>query len=186
MNTEHIYTLINKYWDCETSVAEEKELRTFFSGNAVPEDLKQFIPLFEYIVQEKSVSLSPDFDARLQAALEKESPKTKNVSISTFAPIMRIAASVLLIIGLGVSLFFIFKENNNPYFADTSTSHNTNDALLEATYALEKLSDALQLSESASIKTIQHIEDLDIDWASLDSLHRMDKETEINKDKISL
>ncbi len=187
MNTEHIYTLINKYWNCETSVAEEAELKAFFSGNSVPDDLKHYIPLFGYVAQEKAVSLSAGFDAKLNAAIEAKAAENKNPVLRAFAPLLRIAASVLLILGLGIGLFFISKENNdNAYFAETS-SQSVNDALLEAGHALEKLSHALQLSESASIKTIQHIEELDIDWASLDAPQQpANPETETENEKISL
>lgn len=181
MNTERIYTLINKYWDGETSVAEEKELRAFFSGNTIPEDLKHYIPLFGYVAHEKSVLPSAGFLEKLNRAIG-ETQESKKTTIRAFAPMLRIAASVLLIFGLGISLFFLSKENNQPYFAETST----NDALSEATYALEKLSHVLQLSELASMETLQHIEELDIDWAFLDSLQLMDPENETENKKISL
>ena len=31
MNNERIYTLLEKYWNCETSVSEEQELQAFFN-----------------------------------------------------------------------------------------------------------------------------------------------------------
>ncbi len=43
----------------------------------------------------------------------------------------------------------------------------------QATYALEKLSNALQVSEAASMQTIRDIDDLNIDWSSIDSLSNL-------------
>lgn len=171
MNTERIHTLLNKYWNCETSVSEEKELQDFFSEKTVPEDMEQYIPLFSYRKVQQSMQLSPDFDRKLELAMEGKSPKDKYVTIRIFAPFLRIAASVLLIAGLAVSLLFIAKQNSKPYFAETYNDPKA--ALQQATYALEKLSDALQLSEMASRQTLQKIDNLGFDWSSLDSLNRV-------------
>ena len=46
MKSEKIDYLLEKYWDCETSVEEEKELQAFFLGGDVPAQFQQYIPLF--------------------------------------------------------------------------------------------------------------------------------------------
>jgi len=166
-HNRQIETLLNKYWNCETSVQEEKELREYFSQPGLPEELEQYASLFTYIEKEQSVTLSAGFDQRLETLL-KEADRKKYVTIRIFAPVLRIAASVLLIGGLGISLFFISRQHNKPWFVETYDDPNA--ALQQATYALEKLSDALRVSEEASIQTIQTIDNLDIDWTTLDSL----------------
>jgi hypothetical protein len=181
MNWDTIDTLLDKYWNCETSTEEEKVLKDFFSGNDVPEELRQYVPLFAYIEEEQSITLSADFDKKLNAAMGK-ADKKKYITIRLFTPLLRIAASILLIMGLGISVFFISRQNNKPYF--TETYQDPNAAIKQATYALEKLSHALRVSEEASLQTIQFIDELDIDWSSLDSL-RIDDTNEmemINKD----
>lgn len=180
MNNEYIHTLLNKYWNCETSVEEEQELRDFFLGANVPPELTPYIPLFIYLDEEQSVVPSSDFDAKLKAAIQQASREKRYITIRIFTPALRIAASLLLVIGLGISLYFISKQYNEPYFAETY--HDPNAAMKEATYALIKISDALQMSEAASIQTIQYIDELDIDWSSLDSLNNEPKEAvEIGK-----
>ena len=37
MDLDRIEKLLAKYWECETSVEEEGELKQFFSGDNVPE-----------------------------------------------------------------------------------------------------------------------------------------------------
>ncbi|WP_298649518.1 hypothetical protein [uncultured Proteiniphilum sp.] len=174
MNSERIHSLLEKYWNCETSVQEEKELQDFFLGSDVAEELRHYIPLFSYIRDEQTVTLSEGFDERLQNALQAEG-KEQYITIRIFAPLLRIAVSVLLIIGLGVSFYFISKQDNRPHFVETFEDPDA--AMQQAAFALEKLSHALQKSETASVETIHLIDELDIDWAAIDSLNKIDPDS---------
>lgn len=171
MNSEKIDRLLEKYWNCETSVQEEKELQAFFSGGDLPEELRQYIPLFSYIRDEQSVTLSDTFTERLRNALEGEK-KERYITIRIFNSFLRYAVSVLLVIGMGVSFYFISRQDNRSHFVETFEDPNA--AMQHAAYALEKLSHALRKTETASMETILFIDDLDIDWAVLDSLNRSD------------
>lgn len=166
---KHIGILLQKYWDCDTTLAEEQELRDFFSHSDLPAAWQPYAPLFAYTREEQSLSLSEGFDERLRAAMEKETTREENyITIRIFAPLLRVAASLLLIVGLGISIFFISRQNNNPWFVETYGDPKI--AIKDATYALEKLSLALQTTEEASLQTIRVIDDLNIDWSALDSI----------------
>ena len=176
MNISNIHILINKYWNCETTLQEEQELQEFFSGENVPADLQQYIPLFSYIKEERTVTTNSNFISNLFNSIENQQEKSSSskkqyITIRIFAPLLRIAASVLLIFGLGVSIFFVSRQNNKPHFVDTY--HDPSAAIKDATFALQKLSDAIRISEMASIQTIQIIDELEIDWYSLDSLNNV-------------
>lgn len=173
MNNNHIYKLLEKYWNCETSVQEEKELQYFFSNSEIPEDLLQYSSLFTFINKEQTISISKDFEDNLLKAIEQnernESQSSKKyITIKIFTPLLRVAASILLIFGLGISIFFVVRQNNKPKFVETYQDPNA--AIKHATFALQKLSDAIRLSETASMQTIQVIDELNIDWQLLDSL----------------
>ena len=174
IHNEYIDRLLQTYWNCETTVAEEQELRDFFSQDDLPAAWQPYASLFTYIREEQAVTLSDGFDERLKAAMDKETNVTKKyITIRIFAPLLRVAASVLLIAGLGVSIFFISRENNKPWFVETYDDPNA--AIKDATYALEVLSHALQTTEEASMQTIRFIDDLGIDWSALDSLDLYDE-----------
>lgn len=69
-----IEELLNKYFEGETSCEEERELRSFFAGSNVPEELKVYIPLFAYIEQEalqykKQINRKKDFPKHLMYAI---------------------------------------------------------------------------------------------------------------------
>lgn len=176
MNSEYIHSLLKKYWDCETSVQEEKELQTFFSTAEVPEELQIYTPLFAYIKDEKAVSLSESFNEKLQKTIGTET-KERYVTIRIFRPLLRIAVSVLLVIAVGVSVYFIARQDNRPQFVETFQDPDT--AMQHAVLALEKIAVALQKTETASVETIQFIDELNIDWATIDSLNRAEKPLEM-------
>ena len=48
MELDRIEKLLEKYLEASTSVAEEKELRTYFSQESVPTHLEQYAPIFQY------------------------------------------------------------------------------------------------------------------------------------------
>jgi len=66
----------------------------------------------------------------------------------------------------------LVNENRKPYFAET---YNDPDAAFkDATYALEKLSEALRKGEEVSIKTLDELKGWNIDWTALDSADSTD------------
>lgn len=186
MTTEQVHILLNKYWNCETSVAEEQELQRFFSEKNIPSELSQFIPLFAYKNELQNATPSTGFEERLQNAIRKDK---KYITVRIFAPLLRIAASVVLVAGLGISLFFITRENNKPHtqaenFAETP--YDDESAIRQATFALEKVSKALKTSREASLQTLQEIDNLGLDWSALDSLSTLSLTEENGKTEIEL
>jgi hypothetical protein len=101
----------------------------------------------------------------------KTKGKERYVTIRIFRPLLRIAVSVLLVMGVGVSFYFISKQDNRPHFVETFKDPDA--AMQQAVFALEKLSHALQKSETASVETIRLIDELDIDWVAIDSLNKI-------------
>ena len=48
MNTQRIEQLLHRYWEAETTVDEERQLRQFFNSNDVPQHLMRYKDLFDY------------------------------------------------------------------------------------------------------------------------------------------
>ena len=46
MDCKYIEQLLERYWQCETSLEEEAQLRAFFNGSDVPEHLLRYKDLF--------------------------------------------------------------------------------------------------------------------------------------------
>lgn len=170
----YIYTLLNKYWQCETSLEEEKQLRDFFSEADIPGEMKQYAPLFTYLNEEHLIIPGDDFDEKLMSTIQQTKRERKYITIRIFAPLLKVVASILLIMGVGVSVFFISKQSNKPHFSETY--HDPNIAIKDATHALTMVYNAFQTSEEASLQAIRHIEGLDINWTQIDSLRNISQQ----------
>lgn len=104
MDYKYINQLLERYWNGETSLEEEKILRTFFSQDDVPADLLKYKELFVYeYLQEKEEMLSEDFDSRLLSTIAKmEQPKARVITLTNrLKPLFKAAAIVAIFLTLG-------------------------------------------------------------------------------------
>ena len=102
MDYKYIEQLLERYWQCETTLQEESILRSFFSQDDVPTELEQYKALFA--MQQQEPTLGDDFDARILAMVgqDDEKPKAKVVTLtSRLMPLFRAAAVVAIILTLG-------------------------------------------------------------------------------------
>ena len=67
MDYKDIEQLLERYWQCETSVEEEATLRDFFAKEEVPAHLLRYKNLFVYQQVQQEVGLGEDFDTRILA-----------------------------------------------------------------------------------------------------------------------
>lgn len=113
MNYKYIEQLLERYWECQTTIEEEAILRAFFSQNDVPARLLPYRDLF--LVEEEMAAdcLGDDFDHRLMERLERESvnerpavsmPSLTPITFShRLAPLFRAAASVAVIVTIAMA-----------------------------------------------------------------------------------
>ena len=102
MDYKDIEQLLERYWQCETSVEEESRLRDFFSKEDVPAHLLRYKNLFVYQQVQQEVGLGEDFDARILAEVEVPVVKAKRLTLtSRFIPLFKAAAVIAIILGLG-------------------------------------------------------------------------------------
>ncbi|NOX46483.1 MAG: hypothetical protein GXO89_05840 [Chlorobi bacterium] len=104
MNLQKIEILIRKYESGETSMEEERALHDFFGNNEVPVHLANYKKMFSFFSASKNEMLNDEgFDERIMEAIGKEestkSPRGKSYRLF---PILGIAASILILISVGV------------------------------------------------------------------------------------
>jgi len=96
MDSNKIEALLQKYWNCETTLEEEQALRQYFRDEAIPESLKETAALFRYFEESKKKSLNDvAFDNRIMTAVQ--TPKRGKV-VNFFYNSMRIAAGVTVLL----------------------------------------------------------------------------------------
>lgn len=104
MDYKYIEQLLERYWQCETSLEEERILRAFFSQEDIPASLRAYKGLFTCAAEEKKGNvLGSDFDRRIIALTEGSTTvKARKVSLTRrLAPLLKAAAIVVLIIMVG-------------------------------------------------------------------------------------
>ena len=130
MDYNNIRKLLDKYWEGESSIEEESQLRSFFSGEDIPEDLKPYQPLFQFFQLEQDKNLNVDFDQRLiQELKSSEKPPAKVRSLPYY--LMRVAAVGILLI----SIYFVGQQWSDGSY---NTVAETEEMTPEEVYAQTK------------------------------------------------
>lgn len=137
MGLDRIEKIVEKYFEGETNSAEEKELKIYFSSSDVAEHLKQYQPIFGYFAQEKGKTLHKEL-----------SLPTKKQNVVMW---LSIAASVVLLLGVGTSLYFASNSSND--FVSCNSEDDPEKVLQETQKALALVSEKL----NTGIESVNYI-----------------------------
>ena len=117
MDSNEIKQLLEKYWNCETSLEEEQQLREYFRGNNVPEALKEMSELFRYFEMQKKDSLIQTFDGEVMKRIKEERPQGKVVKM--MFNVARIAAGLVVVVAATYFVREEIRKSYPPEIADT-------------------------------------------------------------------
>jgi hypothetical protein len=116
---KHIEQLLEKYYNGETSLEEERKLRWYFQTRDVPEWLQPEKKMYDYFQKIRQEELSPGFTQKLSKFIDKQQ-KAQGKTIARTVLLWAGSAAAALIILLTVWLGY--KEPFSPYasaFQDT-------------------------------------------------------------------
>jgi len=139
MEFNKIEDILEKYFQGETSIAEEKELKDYFSSPNVAQHLEQYKPMFGYFSQVKEQKSTQDIPL-----------KTKKQNVAWLS----IAASVVVLLGVG-TYFYVSEKNAAPAVAQTELG--TYDDPEEALAATQKALALLSSNVNVGIESVQYI-----------------------------
>lgn len=117
MDYKYIEQLLERYWNCQTTLEEEHILRMFFSQEDIPASLLPYKELFRYEQTEPANDvLGDDFDARMTALIDEPEPvKARTISMTRrFAPLFKAAAVVAMFLTLGNAAQVAFTGDSRP------------------------------------------------------------------------
>jgi len=129
MELYKIEELLEKYFQGETSIAEEKELTNYFSSSNVAQHLEQYQPLFGYFSLAKE-QINP-------RELPKLSTKKEVTSKSVW---WSLAASVVILLGIGMYVYTTNETNTSLASNELGTCDTPEEAFRETQKALALLS----------------------------------------------
>jgi hypothetical protein len=137
MEFNKIEVLLEKYFEGETSIAEEIELKNYFSSPNVAPHLEQYQPLFGYFSMAKE---------------QKYTQKIPLLSIKRKVAWLSIAASVVIMLGIGSYVYFnanVAKENK-----ELGSYDDPEEALAATQKALAMLSNNVNVG----VESVQYIQ----------------------------
>ncbi|GAA3516675.1 hypothetical protein GCM10022393_33480 [Aquimarina addita] len=118
MELSNIEKLLEKYFEGETTLSEEKELKVFFTRESVPQHLEKYKSLFQFFSDERNITAGSDTYIKV----------SNKVSKFTW---IGIAASIAVIIGL--------------FFAQPPTTDTDLGTYEDPEVALQKTKEVLSL-----------------------------------------
>jgi len=137
MEFNKIEVLLEKYFEGETSIAEEIELKNYFSSPNVAPHLEQYQPLFGYFSMAKE---------------QKYTQKIPLFSIKRKVAWLSIAASFVIMLGIGSYVYFnanVAKENK-----ELGSYDDPEEALAATQKALAMLSNNVNVG----VESVQYIQ----------------------------
>lgn len=142
MELNKIEEILEKYFQGETSIAEENQLKEYFSSSNVAQHLEQYKPMFGYFSQAKEQKST--YEIPLQT-------KKQNVAW------LSIAASAVLLLGIGT--YFFVSEKNDTTAVASQTELGTYDDPEEALKATQKALALLSNNVNVGIESVQYIKE---------------------------
>ncbi|KAF2330266.1 hypothetical protein [Flavobacterium daemonense] len=139
MELDKIENILEKYFQGETTIAEEKELKEYFSSPNVAQHLEQYQPMFGYFSQ-----------ATQQKSTQEIPLQTKKRNVAWLS----IAASAVVLLGIG-TYFFTSQEKTAPAVAQSELG--TYDNPEEALKATQKALALLSNNVNVGIGSVQYI-----------------------------
>ena len=167
MEIQNIDKLLQKYWNCETTLQEEQLLQEFFMQDNVSESYNDASSLFNFTHKKQAEKLGANFDEKLMSAINNR--QKRHITIKLFAPTLKVAAMIAFIFVVGLSGVIWINSTKKQNFSETYSDSYA--AYKEATSALDQLSIALQKGEALSLETLVQINQLEVDWNKIDSIN---------------
>jgi len=141
MEFNKIEDILEKYFQGETSIAEENQLKEYFSSSNVAQHLEQYKPMFGYFSQEKQ-----------QKSTQTIPLKTKKRNVAWLS----IAASAVVLLGIG-TYFYVGEKDTAPVVAQSELG--TYDDPEEALAATQKALALLSNNVNVGIESVQYIKE---------------------------
>lgn len=158
---KEIENLIEKYFEGETSLEEEKLLRDFFISNEnIPAHLSNYVFIFSAWKEDAHLTLNARFDEKI---LSQISHTQKLHRMFTYS-LSGIAATLLL------GVFFLFIQDNNAYIVENGVRIDDEAVAMEV--AAEVLGQ-VSLPLENSLQFIEPLQSLKSDIGSFEDISKL-------------
>jgi hypothetical protein len=149
MELYKVEALLEKYFEGETSISEEKELQDYFSMQQVAPHLEKYTALFNHFAVAKEQLFEQEIPV-LQIQKDESRNHKRNLAW------ISIAASVVVLMGIGTYVFYNSEPVNNS--KDLGTYDDPEVAFKETQKALSLLSKNVNVG----IESVKYVEEYQI------------------------
>lgn len=104
MDSKQVAELLERYWNCDTTLEEEQQLRAYFQQATVPASQEEAAVLFRYLEAQRNEKIAdPRFDERVTKQL-----RTRLVGkVISWPTLARLAAGLVVVIA---ATYFVREE----------------------------------------------------------------------------
>ncbi|HEX2969277.1 MAG TPA: hypothetical protein VHO46_09235 [Bacteroidales bacterium] len=183
MKKEEIDRLLARYYDGTGTEEEERILKSFFTGNDVPEGYDAEKALFDYFRYTSEARVpSAGLDARILSSLDVYEQESPGKSRKLILLLSGVAASIVILVG---SWFFFNNNTEKDTFDDPEIAYaETMKILYDVSARMNKETVRLEQVSKLNVKNIQGIEVLSRSRKTLEknltNLEYLDKVIEIS------
>jgi hypothetical protein len=151
MELDKIENILEKYFQGETTIAEENELKEYFSSSNVAQHLEQYKPMFGYFSQVKQQKSAQVLESL--AGTAKTIPlQTKKRNVAWLS----VAASAVVLLGIG-TFYYVSQKTTTAVVAQSELG--TYDDPEEALAATQKALALLSNNVNVGIESVQYIQE---------------------------
>lgn len=155
MDSKQLEELLQKYWNCETSLEEEERLRGYFRTHDVPENFKEATLLFSYFDRQRQKAVGPQFENKVVKKLKAPIGKSVNLAhrqAGLWQTSLRIAAGVAVLVAAIYFVGYEIRTKNKDEVAMEDTFDSPEQALEETKKALLMISKGFGKAEQQAKK----------------------------------
>ncbi|MBK8634340.1 MAG: hypothetical protein IPN72_12580 [Saprospiraceae bacterium] len=113
MNTEYIKSLLDKYFEAQTTIEEEKELKNYFNSGSIDPRFDKVAILFKVFKAESEIETQAKFES---PSVVRNIEVKKEAKVFTLQRYLKIAAAVIV---LALSSFLVVKYTLNNTVEET-------------------------------------------------------------------
>jgi hypothetical protein len=171
-DTHLIRDLLEKYYECETTLDEEQILKEYFNGSNIAEDLMLHKPQFVFYSNSLSNDkLADDFNERFIAKIKDDDKLITKI----FKLSHKFAYSAAAVFVVGIGLTFLVSRSFN------SITVTGNEGVEKSEFALQETLNALNLISISMDNATDHLKKLEIINKGFEQFNQFEKLEYLNE-----
>lgn len=157
INRQQIEVLLQRYFEAETDIQEERQLKAYFQQETIDPAFDRYRDLFSLAESDRHIEISDDFEEKLLASIQQ----TPVVRLS-IRRVMAIAASITLILIAGWWGMYRTQTDATESMATEDTYEDPEEAYRQVTAALALMSSTMDKGQQMTIQSVAPAQELGV------------------------